>query len=211
MTLVKLSDEKGWLPRVYVAGHETHLASWMASVEERLEQLTAGPPTTESPTKEARSGAAATGSITASMQRSSPLVPLVTESGPAALCSTSADFHQWVVPWAKDDGVIHEPRGWCQRCGALLLSDRIVVQDARQVWSTLVKQASTPSAPEPTFAPSASNALSEAETDAGRLAEAVRSMARSASSRPEQWHLALTGLAEDALMLHDKRLLGIQP
>jgi hypothetical protein len=138
MAIVKLSDEKGWLPRVYVNGHETHLASWMASVEERLEQLTAGQPTTESPTKDNLSDAAATGSITASMQRSSPLAPLVTESGPAEQGFWCA--HPWLTPLGR--GVEYT----CPRCHARLSHDKILVPAAAPTPSTSQKQDSSPSA-----------------------------------------------------------------
>ena len=40
---VDLSDEKGWMPRVWVNGRQTTLAFWMASVEDRLERTTATP------------------------------------------------------------------------------------------------------------------------------------------------------------------------
>lgn len=100
----------------------------------------ATPPITEPATKADLSAAQAPASTAEPTPQSLPLDRTTTDDGPAALCSTSVNGHQWVVPWAKDNGVIHEPRGWCQRCGALLLFDRIVVPDARQVWSILVKQ-----------------------------------------------------------------------
>ena len=59
MIRVDLSDEKGWLPRVWVNGEWTNLASWMASVEERLEKSSTEPPATTGATSPASSAQSA--------------------------------------------------------------------------------------------------------------------------------------------------------
>lgn len=126
---------------------------------------------TTAPTKADPSDAQVLASTAEPTPQSSPSDRTITDDGPAALCSTSVNGHQWVVPWAKDNGVIHEPRGWCQKCGALLLFDRIVVPDARQVWSILVKQASPSFAANSSAAsaPSASSSFRETVKEQLRL------------------------------------------
>lgn len=142
------------LALLVLAGHAASL---------RLRKLLgsrAGRRTTAQATKACPSAAQATASITASMYRSSPLAPPITESGPAEQGSECA--HEWLGWFLKDNlGKRDVMPQWCQRCGVLTLYGRTHVPAAAPTPSTSQRLASTPSAPVQTSAASSSRPSSE--------------------------------------------------
>ena len=96
-TRVKLSDPKGWLPEVYVNGKPTNLASWMASVEDRLATSPASSaPTTGPATKPSVSS---TGTPVALTENQREILTPIAAAIMACIKSTPSTPHEWAMTW----------------------------------------------------------------------------------------------------------------